>query len=127
MTDALRRSSESETPTESREFDALLEYLKRTRGFDFTAYKRPSLMRRIRKRMQTVNIESFSGYIDELEVHPEEFVQLFNVVLINVTAFFRDDLAWDYLRSEVVPALAAQGGPLRVWTAGCASGEETYS
>jgi two-component system CheB/CheR fusion protein len=128
MTDVNHRATtDTETDADSREFDALLDYLKRARGFDFTAYKRPSLMRRIRKRMQTVGIERFGAYIDELEVHPEEFAQLFNVVLINVTAFFRDDLAWDFLRGEVVPSLVALDGQLRVWTAGCASGEETYS
>ena len=112
---------------ESRDFDALLDYLKRTRGFDFNAYKRPSLMRRVQKRMQGVNVSAFDQYIDYLEVHPEEFGQLFNVILINVTSFFRDDLAWDYLRDEVVPTLTATGGMVRVWSAGCASGEETYS
>src|SRR5215472_627734 len=101
---------------ESRQFDVLLEYLKRTRGFDFTAYKRPSLMRRVMKRMQGIEIGGFGDYVDYLEVHPEEFGQLFNVILINVTSFFRDDLAWDYLRDEVIPAIAKEGGPIRVWT-----------
>src|SRR5262245_15534517 len=124
MTEVNPPDGETETnPVDERDFDALLDYLKRTRGFDFTAYKRPSLIRRIRKRMQTVEIDSFSAYIDELEVHPEEFVQLFNVVLINVTAFFRDDLAWDYVRGDIVPHVSGNGGPVRVWTAGCASGE----
>jgi two-component system CheB/CheR fusion protein len=112
---------------ESPDFDALLDYLKRTRGFDFNAYKRPSLMRRVQKRMQAVNVSAFDHYIDFLEVHPEEFGQLFNVILINVTSFFRDDLAWDYVRDQVVPGLANAGGAVRVWSAGCASGEETYS
>jgi len=118
---------DDEVTPEAPGFDALLDYLKRTRGFDFTAYKRPSLARRIHKRMQAVNIDSFVDYIDELEVHPEEFAQLFNVVLINVTAFFRDDVAWDFIRESVVPELAEMDGHVRVWTAGCASGEETYS
>src|SRR5437773_9933295 len=115
---------------ESREFDALLEYLKRTRGFDFTAYKHPSLMRRVLKRMQSVAIAGFDDYVDYLEVHPEEFAQLFDVILINVTSFFRDEPAWQAMRDTVLPEmLSAQpaGAPIRVWSAGCASGEETYS
>src|SRR5437588_3209486 len=115
---------------EARGFDALLEYLKRTRGFDLSAYKRASLMRRIQKRMQSVNSEGFVDYIDYLEVHPEEFGLLFDAILINVTGFFRDKIAWDYLRDRVVPELAGIPGDadvLRVWSAGCASGEETYS
>ncbi|HEY7293315.1 MAG TPA: CheR family methyltransferase [Vicinamibacterales bacterium] len=111
------------------QFDALLEYLRRTRGFDFGAYKRPSLMRRVQKRMQAVGLEQFADYTDFLEVHPEEFGQLFNVILINVTAFFRDDQAWAFIRDSVIPSSVDSGSqePVRVWTAGCASGEETYS
>ena len=82
-------------PGDDGEFDGLLEYLRRTRGFDFTAYKRPSLMRRVEKRMQHVKIDRFADYTDFLEVHPEEFGHLFNVILINVTSFFRDESAWD--------------------------------
>ena len=113
-----------------REFDVLVDYLKRNRGFDFNAYKRPSLMRRVQNRMQTIGIDRFADYTDYLEVHPDEFEQLFNVILINVTSFFRDEPSWTYLRDEVLPSLLAsrpQVGPLRVWSAGCASGEETYS
>ena len=110
--------------------DRLLEYLKRTRAFDFSAYKRGSLMRRVEKRMQMVGIASFGDYTDYLEVHPDEFVQLFDVILINVTAFFRDESAWEYLREQIVPGMldgARNHDPLRIWSAGCASGEETYS
>jgi two-component system CheB/CheR fusion protein len=115
---------------EPRDFESLLDYLKRTRGFDFTAYKRPSLMRRIEKRMQAVSIAGFADYMDYLEVHPDEFAQLFNNILINVTGFFRDESAWDLLRETVIPALIgdpASNQPVRIWSAGCASGEETYS
>src|SRR5262249_17345232 len=115
--------------TQTREFDALLEYLRRTRGFDFSAYKRTSLMRRLQKRMLSVNCERVVDYTDYLEVHPEEFGHLFNVILINVTAFFRDEAAWDYVRDVVVPQVVADrdGQAIRVWSAGCASGEESYS
>jgi two-component system CheB/CheR fusion protein len=111
-------------------FDALLEYLERTRGFDFTAYKRSSLMRRITKRIQMLRIESFNDYIDYLEVHPEEFGQLFNTILINVTAFFRDPPAWESLSREIIPRILSTkqpGDQIRVWSAGCASGEEAYT
>ncbi|MQA29984.1 MAG: PAS domain S-box protein [Luteitalea sp.] len=111
-------------------FDALLDYLKSSRGFDFTAYKRASLARRVEKRMAAVRVEGFVDYADYLEVNPEELDQLFNAILINVTSFFRDEPAWEYLRHETIPMLAdatRDGRPLRVWTAGCASGEEAYS
>jgi chemotaxis methyl-accepting protein methylase len=87
--------------TANSDFERLLEYLRQNRGFDFTGYKRPSLMRRVTGRMQAVNIEGFPEYLDYLEVHPEEFVALFNTVLINVTSFFRDEPTWKFL-AEVV-------------------------
>ncbi len=113
-----------------RDFEGLLDYLKQTRGFDFTAYKRPSLMRRVTKRMEMIKIEKFSDYMDHLEVHPEEFAHLFDTILINVTAFFRDMHAWDFLAQAIIPKLLNQKKPneaIRVWSAGCASGEEAYT
>jgi two-component system, chemotaxis family, CheB/CheR fusion protein len=118
------------SPQLNERFEALLEYLQRTRGFDFTGYKRPSLMRRVSRRMQVVGLQDFGDYLDYLEVHPEEFMQLFNTILINVTGFFRDPAAWEYLGREAIPRLLAGKGadePIRAWSAGCASGEEAYT
>jgi two-component system CheB/CheR fusion protein len=111
-------------------FGALLEFLKRTRGLDFTGYKRTSLQRRFRRRMDVVGCTSFSDYLDYLEVQPDEYVHLFEMLLINVTEFFRDPPAWDHFRAEVLPALLeekAPDAPVRVWSAGCASGQEAYT
>ncbi|MGW4487382.1 CheR family methyltransferase [Amycolatopsis sp. NPDC004368] len=112
------------------EFESVLAYLKESRGFDFTGYKRSSLMRRVRRRMTQIGIESYGDYIDQLQVNAEEFVALFNTILINVTGFFRDPEAWEYLREHVVPAILAERSPeepIRVWSAGCAAGQEAYS
>ena len=117
-------------PDQDSDFDELVDYLRQARGFDFTGYKREGLMRRFRKQMQMIGVDSFSDYHEYLEVHPGEFAALFNAVLINVTAFFRDPEAWDFLSREVLPPLlAAKGGtgPVRVWSAGCATGEEAYT
>lgn len=111
------------------QFNALLLYLKRTRGFDFSGYKPASLMRRLLKRMEIVEKQSFKDYTDFLEVHPEECALLFNHLLINVTSFFRDVAAWEFLKQEVLPKLI-QSKPneqIRVWSAGCAAGHEPYS
>jgi two-component system, chemotaxis family, CheB/CheR fusion protein len=113
-----------------QDFESLLDYLKRSRGFDFTGYKRGSLERRVTKRMQSVEVANFADYLDYLEVHPEEFAILFNTILINVTGFFRDPLTWDFVAEHVIPDLLARrkpGLPLRAWTAGCASGQEAYT
>jgi two-component system, chemotaxis family, CheB/CheR fusion protein len=109
------------------EFEDLLAWLKESRGFDFTGYKRPSLLRRVRRRMGEVGIDGYAEYRDHLELHQDEFVALFNTILINVTSFFRDDDSWTYLADEVLPALVARGRPIRAWSAGCASGQEAYS
>jgi two-component system CheB/CheR fusion protein len=121
---------EPQTRTEDTPLDVLLEHLKRTRGFDFTGYKRTSLERRIRKRMEAVGASDYGDYLDYLEVHQDEFPALFDTILINVTGFFRDPQAWEYYSGEVVPRLLQAIGPddpIRVWCAGCASGEETYT
>ena len=112
------------------DFVRLLDYLKTTRGFDFSGYKLSSLIRRVRKRMQQIGIASYPEYVDFLEVHPDEFLPLFNTVLINVTGFFRDPQAWKVLAEQIVPRIREDKGgnePVRCWSAGCASGEEAYT
>jgi two-component system CheB/CheR fusion protein len=112
------------------DLEVLLDHLRRSRGFDFTGYKRTSLSRRIEKRMQAVGADGYLGYLDDLEVDPEEFTHLFNTILINITGFFRNPPAWEYPRAEILPLLAAErrdGEPIRVWSAGCSSGEEAYT
>ncbi|HKG50422.1 MAG TPA: CheR family methyltransferase [Actinomycetales bacterium] len=110
-------------------FEELLAYLKEVRGFDFTGYKRSTLIRRVQRRMADVGDSSYADYRDRLELHAEEFTALFDTILINVTSFLRDPESWDYLRSDIVPELLAQRptGPLRIWSAGCATGQEAYS
>jgi two-component system, chemotaxis family, CheB/CheR fusion protein len=112
------------------ELEELLRFLRDARGFDFTGYKRSSLGRRIRKRMADAQVASYSDYQDRLETNAEEFDALFNTILINVTSVFRDPDAWTFLQREVLPELLAQSGSddeIRVWSAGCSSGEEAYS
>ncbi|MFN7516860.1 MAG: CheR family methyltransferase [Dolichospermum sp.] len=117
-------------PHKDVDFENLLQYLRSNRGFDFTGYKRSTLMRRVTKQMQYLNIESFANYQDYLEVHPDEFKALFNTILINVTAFFRDPLAWEYLAKDIIPNILRnkqKNEQIRIWSAGCASGEEAYT
>lgn len=115
---------------EDPQLKSLLEFLRESRGLDFTGYKRPSLTRRIRKRMDDIGVGEFDEYRDRLEVDPEEPARLVDTILINVTGFFRDESAWTYLAEHVVPGLVDAKGsdePIRAWCAGCASGEEAYS
>jgi two-component system CheB/CheR fusion protein len=119
---------EPESP--ASDFVKLLEYLKSSRGFDFSGYKLSSLIRRVQKRMQQMGVASYGDYVEYLEVHPDEFLPLFNTVLINVTGFFRDPEAWRTLAEQILPRILenkSKGEPIRCWSAGCASGEEAYT
>lgn len=111
-------------------FEALLQYIKQTHNFDYTGYKRPSLLRRVQYRMEMIPIEGYSNYTNYLEKNPEEFRHLFNTIEINLTTFFRNASDWDYIAANVIPQIIASktsDEPIRAWSAGCASGEETYS
>ncbi len=108
----------------------LLLFIRDARGFDFTGYKRSSLARRMRRRMQEAGASDYVDYRDRLESSAEEFGHLFNTILINVTGFFRDTETWTFLQREIMPELLADaedGQEIRIWSAGCASGEEAYS
>src|SRR5262245_42819784 len=100
--------------------EALIGYLKQNRGIELCGDTRKTIARRLSRRMQAARSDSFTDYIDYLEVHPEEFPDLFNTILIKVTSFFRDLQAWDKLRTAVIPAIIEGKGesdPIRVWSA----------
>nr|WP_239155141.1 hypothetical protein [Amycolatopsis sp. FDAARGOS 1241] len=89
--------------------------MKESRGFDFTGYKRSSLMRRVRRRKTQIGIESYGDYLDQLQVNADEFVALFNTILINVTGFFRDPDAWDYLWTSCGSTRSPRARSRRSW------------
>jgi two-component system, chemotaxis family, CheB/CheR fusion protein len=100
----------------------LLDHLRATRGFDFTGYKRSSLTRRIRKRMDGLHVTNFDSYRRYLDLHDGEFVELFNTILINVTGFFRDPDTWELLSRVVIPRVVAErdnDDPIRAWVPCC--------
>jgi two-component system CheB/CheR fusion protein len=99
-------------------------------GRDFGQYKSSTMMRRVRRRMQVLHIEDPNEYIAQLRKLPNEPELLFREILIGVTRFFRDPAMFEALAETVLPDLIAKGGPeepIRVWVAGCATGEEAYS
>ena len=108
----------------------LVHELAEERGFDLRGYKFSTLERRIRRRMQQLNIGSYGEYLDYIRREQDETVKLLDTVLINVTRFFRDVQAWDTLAEQVLPLMfkgKPPGSTFRVWCAGCATGEEPYS
>lgn len=109
--------------------DILLEIQKVTRH-DFSHYKRPTLFRRMAKRMSEVGISSLEEYREYLKSHEDELRMLDKEFLINVTKFFRDGDAFKCLRTEAIPVIVStkkQDDPIKVWIVACSSGEEAYS
>ena len=108
----------------------LVGELAAEKGPDLRGYKLTSLERRVRKRMSEVGVASFRDYLSLARSNPAENLSLLNTVLINVTEFFRDPQAWQSLRDEALPLALRElqpGDALRVWSVGCATGEEPYS
>ncbi len=99
-------------------------------GRDFSRYKRSTLLRRIQRRMQLRQVEELGEYLERLREETDEVVALADDILITVTNFFRDPEIWDTLAAEVIPSLFEARKPedsVRVWSVGCATGEEAYS
>jgi two-component system CheB/CheR fusion protein len=108
----------------------ILLLLRQGTGHDFAHYKKSTIGRRIERRMVQNGIDDPEVYARYLKEHPAELQTLFREMLINVTSFFRDPLAFAALKTDILPALLADkpaGYVLRVWVAGCATGEEAYS
>lgn len=108
----------------------ILTILRVRTGHDFSNYKTPTLVRRIARHLQIHDLPDIPSYLEFLREKPEEIQSLLKNLLINVTNFFRDKEAWDALEREIVPNLFSGkkgGDTIRVWSCGCASGEEAYS
>jgi two-component system CheB/CheR fusion protein len=122
---------EESSEEEGHDLERFLEALHRNRGVDFRSYKQPTIRRRLSRRMAATGCESLDEYSTYVEEHPEEYRQLVGTFLIKVTEFFRDPELFDYLKEEVLPELVEEAreaeNQLRIWSAGCATGEEAYS
>ena len=109
----------------------LLSQVRQHSGIDFTSYRRPTILRRLQRRLVATHLSRLDDYLHYLIQHPDEYQRLISGFLIKVTEFFRDAELFAALRDQVLPDLIAQarprGGLLRLWSAGCATGEEAYS
>jgi len=120
-----------EEPHEERAMRSLLEALKARYGVDFASYRRPTIARRLQRRLTATQTETIEDYYQYLQDHPDEEQRLLSSFLIKVTDFFRDQRAFAYLQERVLPGLMERARSrdegLRIWSAGCATGEEAYS
>jgi two-component system, chemotaxis family, CheB/CheR fusion protein len=118
-------------PDEERLLSTFLDDLRGRTGIDFGAYKRPTILRRLQRRMAATRTERLRDYLRFAAKHPEEYQRLTSSFLIKVTEFFRDPELFDQLRDEILPQIIAEarenGREVRLWSAGCATGEEAYS
>jgi two-component system, chemotaxis family, CheB/CheR fusion protein len=118
------------TPSDSAALGTIFQMLRRSTGVDFTHYRQTTILRRIQRRLVVHKMERFEEYVRYLHSNPGEIKALYQDMLINVTSFFRNPPVFDLLKSQVFPSimkLRPSEGVIRVWTPGCASGEETYS
>jgi len=115
---------------ERETLEEIFALLRASTSVNFSQYKPATLKRRIARRMNLHRIDALSDYAAYLRQDPQEAEKLFQDILINVTGFFRDPEIFDFLKREIFPALVKgrpKDAPLRIWTAGCSTGEEAYS
>ena len=108
----------------------LIEILQAARGYDFSGYKRGTLLRRVARRMGLRGVLALSDYVNLVKQEPHEAEALFRDLLIGVTEFFRDPEAWKALEADVITPLVAakrRDDPVRIWIPGCSTGEEAYT
>ncbi|MGC8635315.1 MAG: CheR family methyltransferase, partial [Candidatus Limnocylindrales bacterium] len=123
-------ASALEAPDDDRRLRLLLMRLSERSGIDFGAYKRPTILRRLQGRMAATRQRTLADYVRYLEDEPDEYERLVGSLLIKVTEFFRDAKVMDHVRRRVLPELVAHARgtrELRVWCAGCSTGEEAYT
>jgi chemotaxis protein methyltransferase CheR len=112
-------------------FQLLINKIKEDRGLDFRHYHQDLLKRRVALRLRANNIDTYSGYLRLLINNPEEYDKLFEVLCINVSEFFRDPEIWVTVRylleSLIRLKKKTNDNSIRVWSAGCANGEEPYT
>lgn len=105
----------------------LLAYVNKRRGIDFSLYRHATVIRKLDLRLHATKTVSYAAYLEYLKSHPAEIERLVGSLTIKVTGFFRDRPVFEVLASSVIPEIMSRFGNLRIWSLGCASGEEPYS
>ncbi len=130
LDDKCSTAPEAENAADLEGYDAIFKLLRDEYGIDFSYYKPNTVSRRIERRLSMNQSTDLEDYVDQLRIDPPELNALYKDLLIGVTRFFRDREAYERLEHEILPDLIAKAKPgqeLRVWVAGCATGEEPYS
>ena len=113
-------------------FYKVLERINQVTGIDLAVYRQTLLGRRISARMRALGLKEEAAYLQFLETHPAECSRLVDTVCINVSSFFRNPLVFEIVRHRILPEILEikrrnSSNEIRIWSAGCAGGEEAYS
>lgn len=125
-----KSKEEKALPGEEDNLRKIFLLLRQSSGNDFTYYKQSTILRRIKRRILLHKLERLEDYVRYLQESPKEVEALFRDLLINVTSFFRDPEVFQGLKKIVFPSIVKdrpEGLPIRIWVAGCSTGEEVYS
>lgn len=112
------------------DFDFIRRVVVEQTGITLSEQKRELVYGRLAKRLRALDLQSFAQYCSYLEQSPDELHELVNAITTNLTSFFREPYHFDYLRETLLPELLrrnAQSHRIRIWSAGCSTGEEPYS
>lgn len=124
------RRKDARLQTNEKQFDRIFSLLRTASGVDFSHYKRPTIERRLQRRMALHKLTNMADYVELLQRQPHETNLLYRDILIHVTFFFREPASFTALTEKVFPKLLEQRRPdeaLRIWIPGCSTGEEAYS
>ncbi|PKM46777.1 MAG: chemotaxis protein CheR [Firmicutes bacterium HGW-Firmicutes-8] len=108
-------------------YEKFLQDLRRRKGLDLTGYKRPQMERRINSLMRSLKVEGYDTYLDLMEKEIQHWLKFLDTLTINVSEFYRNPNQWELLESKIIPELITKTPFLKLWSAGCSTGEEPYS
>lgn len=108
-------------------YEIFLQNLQRRKGLDLTGYKRPQMERRINSLMRSLQISDYDAYLDLMGKEQQHWRKFIDTLTINVSEFYRNPPQWEILKTKIIPELLKQTNSLKLWCAGCSTGEEPYT
>ncbi|HWW39817.1 CheR family methyltransferase [Pedobacter sp.] len=126
----MKAQEPEQTNTDEENILAIIDLIQQQSPLDFSGYKPSTIIRRTQRKAAKHHLKTLSAYLEFLKVNPDEIKDLCKEFMISVTAFFRDPEAFEYLQTTVLPEIISNLQPeeeLKMWVAGCATGEEVYS
>lgn len=108
-------------------YEKFISDLRRVFDLDLTGYKRPQMERRINSLMRVLKIDGYASFIEEMKKEQALYNRFVDHLTINVSEFFRNQAQWDVLKDKIIPELLTRSQNLKIWSAGCSTGQEPYS